>query len=70
MKHHYLEKKIYSNLNLGDITGADYMHAKRVLNDFGIKNWSEYLHVQSGTLLLADAFKNLRINVINGIERC
>ena len=38
MKHHYLKKKdFYSNLNIGDITDADYAHAKRVCKDFEIK---------------------------------
>ena len=45
-----------------DITDADYAHAKRVCNDFEIKNLGEYhnLYVQSVTLLLADVFENLR----------
>ena len=40
-----------------DITDADYTHAKRVCQDFQIKNLREYhdLYVQSNTLLL---FKN------------
>ena len=43
-----------------DITDADYVHSKRVCNDFGKKNLGKYnyLCVQSNTLLLADAFKN------------
>ena len=43
-------------------TDADYAHAKRVWQDFKIKNLGEYheLNVQSNTLLLADAFKNFR----------
>ena len=38
------------------------MHAKRVCNDFEIKNLGEYhdLHVQSNTLLLADVNENFR----------
>ena len=52
----------YSHLNMEDSTDADYTHAKRVCEDFEIKNLEEYheLHVQSNTLLLADVFENLR----------
>ena len=37
-KHHYLKKKILtdSQLNMEDITDADYAHAKRVCKDFEI----------------------------------
>ena len=40
-----------------DITDADYKHEKRVCKDFNVKNLCKYcgLHVQSDTLLLADA---------------
>ena len=31
------KEEFYSNLNLKDITDADYMHAKRVCKDFKIK---------------------------------
>ena len=45
-----------------DITDADHVHAKRACKNFEIKTLGEYhdLHVQSKTLLLADAFENLR----------
>ena len=45
-----------------DITDADYAHAKRVCQDFEIKNLGKYhdLCVQSNTLLLADVFENSR----------
>ena len=51
----------YSNLNM-EYTDADYMHAKRVCEDFEIKNLSEYhdLYLKSNTLLLADVSKNFR----------
>ena len=56
------KEEFYSNLNMEDITNADYAHTKRVCKDFEIKNLVEYhdLYVQSNTLLLANAFKNFR----------
>ena len=39
-----------SNLNMKDITVADYVHAKRVCKHY----------FQSNTLLLADVFENFR----------
>ena len=41
-----------------NIKDADYMHAKRVCNDFEIKNMDKYhdLHLKSDKLLLVDAF--------------
>ena len=47
---------------MGDITDADHAHAKRACKNFEIKTLGEYhdLYVQSKTLLLADAFENLR----------
>ena len=56
-----LEKEeFYSNLNMEDITDADYMHAKRVYKDFEIKKLGEYhdLYLKSDTLLLVDVFEN------------
>ena len=52
----------YSHSKMEDIIYADYAHAKWVCKDFDIKNFGEYndLHVQSETLLLADAFENFR----------
>ena len=43
------KEEFYSNLNMEDITDADYMHAKRVCKDFEIKNLGEYhkLYFQS-----------------------
>ena len=45
-----------------NITDANYAHAKRVCKGFEIKNLGEHhdLYVQSGILLLADAFENFR----------
>ena len=62
MKYICLKKKIYSKLNMNDITDANYVHGKRVCKDFEIKNLGEYhgLYVQSDTLLLVDVFENLQ----------
>ena len=45
-----------------NITDWDYNHAKRICNDFKLKNLGEYydLHLESDTLLLANIFKNVR----------
>ena len=56
------EKEFYSNLNMEDITDADYMHAKRVCKGFEIKNLGDYhdLYLKSDILLFADVFKKFR----------
>ena len=61
-KQHYLKKEFLSNLNMEDITDADYMHVKRVCKDFEIKKLGKYhdLHLKSDTLLLDDVFQNFR----------
>ena len=53
------KEEFYSNLNMEDITDADYMHAKRVCKDFEIKKFSGYqdLYLKCDTLLLADVFE-------------
>ena len=55
------KKAFYSNLNMEDITDADYRHANNLFKKCGLKNLGEYhdLYVQSDTLLLADVFENL-----------
>ena len=54
------KKAFYSELYLEDITDEDYTHAQKVLEEFNLKNLSDYhdLYVQSDTLLLADVFEN------------
>ena len=56
------KEAFYSKLNLEDITDADYKHAQKVQEVFGIKNRGEChdLYVESDTLLLADVFENFR----------
>ena len=61
MNHHLPEKKHFcSQLNMENITDADYTHSKRVCKAFEIKNFGEYqvLYVLSDTYLLADVFNN------------
>ena len=52
------KEDFYSNLNMEDITDADYAHAKRVCKDFELKNVEEYhdLYAQRNTCLLTDVF--------------
>ena len=52
----------HSHLTVEDITNADYAFAKRVCQEFEIKNLGEYhdLYVQSNTLLLAVIFENFQ----------
>ena len=56
------KEECYSNLNMEDITNADYMHEKRVCKDFEIKKLDEYhdFYLESDTLLLTDVFENFR----------
>ena len=52
--------RILLQLKYKDTTDADYIHAKRVRQDFKIKNLGEYhnLYLKSDTLLLTNVFKN------------
>ena len=56
------KEEFYRNLNMEDITDADYIHAKRVFKGFERKYLCEYhdLYLKSDTLLLADVFENFR----------
>ena len=59
-----VKEDLYNSLNMErHIADADYNHAKRVRKERGIKNVCEYLdvYIQSNTLLLADAFENLML---------
>ena len=61
------KEAFYTSLNMEDITDVDYRHAKRVLKSLNNKNLVDY-HVQSDTLLLADAFENFRNKYIEIYE--
>ena len=50
------KEEFRNNLNMKNITDADYMHGKRVCKDFEIKNVGKYLYFKSDTLLLANVF--------------
>ena len=56
------KEEFYRDLNMEDITDADYINAKRVCRDFEIKHLGEYhdLYLKSDALLLADVFKKFR----------
>ena len=56
------KEEFYSNLNMEDITDADYMHAARVCKNFEIKTLDEYhdLYLKSYALLSADVFEDFR----------
>ena len=51
------EDAFCSSLKMEDIADVDYTHAKWAVKNFNMKNLGDYhdLHVQSDTLLLADA---------------
>ena len=53
---------MYINLNVKDVTDADYVHAKTVCKDFELKTLGEFhnLPVKNNALLLADVFENFR----------
>ena len=56
------KEESYSNLNLKEITDADYIHWKRVCKEFEIKKLGKYhdLYLESDILLLVDAFEKFR----------
>ena len=58
-----VKSNFYSSLNMDEITGINYRHAKKIFDKFQIKNLGEYhdLYVQqSDTLLLADVFESFK----------
>ena len=60
------KEEFYGNVNMENITDADYMQAKRVCEDFEIENLGEYhdLYLKSNTLLLADVnFRNICLKI-------
>ena len=61
----------HSSLNMKDITGVDYRHAKGVSEAVNIKNLGEYhdSYVQNDTLLFEDVFENFRNKCIEMYER-
>ena len=54
------KEEFYSNLNMENITDADYKHWKRFYKESEIKKLGKYhdLYFKSATLLLADVFEN------------
>ena len=56
------KEDFYSHVNKEDTIAADYVHTKRVFEDFEIKILGEHhdLYVQTNTLFLSDVFDNLR----------
>ena len=64
------KEEFCSNLNMEDITDADYTHAKRVCKDFEIKSFGEYhdLYLKSDVLLSADIFENFRVMYLKSYE--
>ena len=56
------KEAFYSNLNMQDITDADYRHGNKVFKEFKLKHLGENhnLYVQSDTLLPVDVFENFR----------
>ena len=64
------KEDFYSNLNVRDITDADYRHAKPAWKYFEIKNLGKYddLYVRSDTVLLANLLENFQ-NICLGIYK-
>ena len=56
------KEEFHSNLNMEDITDANYMYGETVCKDFEIKNLREYhmTYLKSDALLLADVLENFR----------
>ena len=62
-----LEKEtFYRNLNIEDITDADYMNAKKVSKDFEIKHLGEYHEFY----LKSDTSKSILVMLLKTLEKC
>ena len=60
------QETFYRNLNIEDITDADYMHAKRVSKDFEIKHLGEYHEFY----LKSDTSKSILVMFLKTLEKC
>ena len=54
--------KFYSKLNMNEVSDKDYEHARKVWEEFEIKNMGEYhdLYLLTDTILLANVFESFR----------
>ena len=68
------KEDFFGNLNMEDITDADYTHEKIVCKDYEIKNLGEYhdLYVQSNTLLggVLENFRNTNLEIYKLDSAC
>ena len=56
------KEQFYSRLNMSGVSDAEYMHACKVWDEFGIKNMGEYhdLYLRTDVILLANVFESFR----------
>ena len=56
------KEAFYSELNLGDTSDEDYIHAQKVIDEFKLKSVGEYhdLYLKNYVLLLTDVLANFR----------
>ena len=62
------KKEFYSKVSMESFTDADYKHAKRVWENFGIQNLSQY-HKLSDTILFSDTLKSFKNKCIKSFEQ-
>ena len=55
MKHHFLTKTFYSNLNMEDITDLNHRHAIRVFKSLNNKNLGDYQYCLKMFLKILEA---------------